>query len=317
MRIFLRSVYASAFITIAFIVALYLSDSKHRESGVNVGIGVMAGILSAFFVLIIRTLMPTPFGIYDSSSLLAVLDQSFFRAGFLEELIKYLFFFVFFWNMPFEEFPEKYDGMLYFGSIGGGFALYEDFLYIFSRTNYFWQLGKAAKSETVFQSMMLYRSFPGHILFGALAGYFIGKARFSDRKITKLKLILFGFVAAVVAHGTFNTMVHFSGEFGALVFTMVLIWLIYSLRDLLLGDSPFAEIESFESSGILSRWEIIKDWKYNRSFDDYAKLKKDKGSDWTIGLLPVFLSLTILFPLLIGGLYMLNQAAIKYLPPIW
>ncbi len=312
MRIFFRSVYASALTTLAFILALYFSDSKHRESGVNVGIGVLVGIFSAFSVLIIRALFPRLFGISEPGTFLTILNQNFIKAGFLEELVKFAFVLFFFKSLPFEEFPEEYDGMLYFGAVGGGF-----FLYIFSRTNYFWQIGETAMTHSVFGSMMLYRSYPGHILLGALAGYFLGKARHSKKKEKKIRYISGGFLIAVFAHGLFNTIAGAGGNFGALIFTIILLWIVYGLRKRLMKSSPFTALELFEKSGLFNRWKILVNWNYEGTLDSYRRLKKEQGWGWTIGLIPVFLSLSILFPILIGGLFTLNQLVVRYIPPIW
>ncbi len=104
-----------------------------------------------------------------------------------EELVKYVFLKGYIY--PKAEFDEPLDGIVYAVMIGMGFATLENILYAI---NY-------GLETTVIRA---FTAVPAHAAFAVIMGYYVGLAKFSDNN--KTTLLLQGFIAAVVLHGTYD-----------------------------------------------------------------------------------------------------------------
>ena len=113
--------------------------------------------------------------------------DSFIVAGITEESFKFLVIFIFIWRH--KEFDEKFDGIVYAMFASMGFALVENFLYVF-------QNGVGVGITRAFTAV------PAHAMFGITMGYFFGLAKFSPNK--KTSLLLSSLFFPILLHGFYD-----------------------------------------------------------------------------------------------------------------
>ncbi|MEM6686287.1 MAG: PrsW family glutamic-type intramembrane protease [Bacteroidota bacterium] len=112
--------------------------------------------------------------------------KAFFVVALVEEFSKYIF--VRYFAQRHKEFDEPYDGIMYAVMVSMGFAVTENLAYSF-------QGGI---------EMAIYRAFtavPAHATFGIIMGYYMGKAKFSRKRV---KYNLLGLGLAIVFHGIYD-----------------------------------------------------------------------------------------------------------------
>jgi RsiW-degrading membrane proteinase PrsW (M82 family) len=119
-----------------------------------------------------------------------VVDQfanAFFKVALVEEFSKFIFIrFILFRN---KNFNEPFDGIVYAVMVGMGFATLENILYVF-------QYGFTTGVLRMFTAV------PAHATFAILMGYFLGKAKFSNRN--KFMYSLMALVIATLFHGAYD-----------------------------------------------------------------------------------------------------------------
>jgi len=101
-----------------------------------------------------------------------------------------------------DRFDAVVDGAVYGAVAGLGFATIENALYITSTVN-------EASGAAVFQAAggtAILRSLvgPGHVLYSALAGYYLGLAKFNPEDAGPI--VVKGLLVAAVVHATYNTL---------------------------------------------------------------------------------------------------------------
>ncbi|WP_160033315.1 glutamic-type intramembrane protease PrsW [Paenibacillus sp. An7] len=118
------------------------------------------------------------------------LHASVVSAG-IEEILKWLVLFFVIYHHT--EFDEPYDGILYAVAISLGFATVENLLYAWA--------GNAS------MSFMLYRALlpvSGHAMFGVIMGYYMGRAKFSDKKNLQRKFLVMSILLPIFWHGLYD-----------------------------------------------------------------------------------------------------------------
>lgn len=132
----------------------------------------------------------------------STLFNNYIVAGFFEELLKFLVVMIFVW--PLKSFNEETDGIIYYLVVAAGFAVLENvgysFQFVISPYVYGIQTGEMGVYREALQKIVLFRVVSGHILINVVSGFFLGLAR---RK-HKSWLLIPGFFAAVLLHGTWN-----------------------------------------------------------------------------------------------------------------
>ena len=186
----------------------YFGDRFEKEPLFRIFTAIILGIFSTVIVAVLHKILPLPeYGPHPGWG--KAILVSYLSAGFLEEAAKLLLilFFIYKW----EDFNEWYDGSLYCGLVGIGFAMSENLGYMIRPL-----VNAVAANPSIdldslrllaLNSLVEFRLYPGHFLFGFLAGYFIARAKFraSKRSLFRERLsIFFGFMTAVLLHGTFN-----------------------------------------------------------------------------------------------------------------
>ncbi len=304
MGLFFRSIYLGWFLSLAYALFLYISDRYKREAFTNVGIAFTGGVVATVFIGLLHGLIPFLSESGFSGGFGAKALSAFVRAAVPEESVKMAIFFLTAWNFQLEDFSEKYDAMLYMGLIGAGFGAYEDFSYIFGHT--FPLIGaESAEASRAFQFITWQRAFPGHILINAVSGYFLGQAKFTKDNGKKWKLIGASLGVAILAHGLFNLAGSGGGTGWLIIYVLALGRVFFYLRSDLLQDSPYRLIERYYQGTNLYSWEIMSRWKEDYSIETYTKLYERKESA-SMGYLPVFISIAVLYPVAISGVYYLN-----------
>jgi len=112
--------------------------------------------------------------------------KAFFVVALVEEFSKYIF--VRYFAQRHKEFDEPYDGIMYAVMVSMGFAVTENLAYVFE-----------GGLETA-----IYRAFtavPAHATFGIIMGYYMGKAKFSRKRV---KYNLMGLALATLFHGVYD-----------------------------------------------------------------------------------------------------------------
>jgi len=142
-----------------------------------------------------------------------LIDYAFIGVALIEEVCKFLFIKGFIYDD--REFSEPFDGIIYGGVVGCGFATVENLLYVL-------QQGQATG---VFR---LFTAVPSHVFEGVLLGYFMGRAKFSfepEKELWK------GFILVVVLHGAYDTAALSRAEWSLFViFGMVFLAIYLGLR---------------------------------------------------------------------------------------
>ena len=116
------------------------------------------------------------------------LFHSFIYSASVEEIIK----FTLVWIIAFRSryFDELVDGIIYAVTAGLGFAAVENIYYCLN-------------SGIYIACIRAFTAVPLHCAASGLMGYFIGKAKFTTPRISKL-YFLYGLTIAVLIHGTYN-----------------------------------------------------------------------------------------------------------------
>jgi protease PrsW len=122
------------------------------------------------------------------------------------------------------EFDEPVDGIIYAAAAGLGFATLENVVYVFSalETSMVLALGTGLVRAVL--------SVPGHVLFSAMWGYSLGKARFIPKE-KRPAVIAAGLMLAIVSHALFNLLLFDAIGFAVLVLVVVpLLWFAVQKR---------------------------------------------------------------------------------------
>jgi RsiW-degrading membrane proteinase PrsW (M82 family) len=132
------------------------------------------------------------------------------------------------------EFDEPVDGIVYAAAAGLGFATLENIIYVFSAL----ETSVAFAIQTGLVRALI--SVPGHVLFSAMWGYALGRARFLPAS-RRPAIILGGLVLAMASHALFNLLLYNTVGFAVLVLIVVpVLWLIVQRRiDESLRDSVY------------------------------------------------------------------------------
>ena len=169
---FLQNFYADYFaalvITIipglTLLVLFFLRDKIKEPFSMVISTFAMAFIITMPLDLMIHIVDPILLSLFDNHFYYSF--RAFFRAGFLEEFLKFSV--LFFYVAKHHEFDEFIDGVVYGAAIGLGYAVAENLGYIYFNKDY---------DYTV---LAYYRLTPmiAHTLFGIIMGILFAKSAF-------------------------------------------------------------------------------------------------------------------------------------------
>jgi len=177
------------FISLApvMIIAFYIySRDKYEKEPLSVLLkALLAGILIVLPVVLVEKLLSIPS--VNMEGLTHVTYSAFVVAGLTEEGMKFLAFYIFFWNN--RNFNEKFDGIVYSVFIALGFAGIENLLYVFT----------GGYGVGIIRALT---AVPAHALFGIAMGYYFSLARFSPGR--KAVFLLLAFLLPFLFHGLYD-----------------------------------------------------------------------------------------------------------------
>lgn len=166
---------------------IYFKDTFEKEPIKlllkNFFLGATLSILLTFVLgFFVGSVLP----VTDSQSIWQMAIKAFITVALVEEFSKFVIVQRFAQNR--EEYNEPFDGIVYAVMVSMGFATLENILYVF-------QYGFGTGVFRAFTSV------PAHATFAILMGYFMGKAKFSDRK---WRLNMMGLLIATLFHGAYD-----------------------------------------------------------------------------------------------------------------
>ncbi|HNW79849.1 MAG TPA: PrsW family glutamic-type intramembrane protease [Methanoregulaceae archaeon] len=112
------------------------------------------------------------------------------------------------------EFDEPVDGIIYAAAAGLGFATLENVIYVFSAV----ETSLILALQTGLLRALI--SVPGHVLFSAMWGYSLGKARFIPQE-QRTGVIATGLILAIAFHALFNLLLYDAIGFAVLILVVV------------------------------------------------------------------------------------------------
>ncbi len=112
------------------------------------------------------------------------------------------------------EFDEPVDGIIYAAAAGLGFATLENVIYVFSAV----ETSLLLALQTGLLRALI--SVPGHVLFSAMWGYSLGKARFIPQE-QRTGVIATGLILAMAFHALFNLLLYDAIGFAVLILVVV------------------------------------------------------------------------------------------------
>jgi RsiW-degrading membrane proteinase PrsW (M82 family) len=130
----------------------------------------------------------------------------FLVVGPVEEILK--FFVVRNWAYNRPEFDEVMDGIVYCVSASLGFATLENIMYVLSNG-----LGVGL--------IRAFLAVPGHAMYGAIMGYFIGRAKLNCAR--ENRLMTFGVLFAILFHGLYDFLLLTKTAFAVLVIALLVV----------------------------------------------------------------------------------------------
>lgn len=193
----------SIFPVIIIMIYLYYRDKYEKEPLSFLFKAFSAGVLSAILTIVVLM----PFGsLSEFKTGLPFVDavkSAFLWAAIPEELFKFVCLYMFIWRD--RHFNEHYDGIIYAAFVSLGFALFENFLYVFQMGM---QVGISRAIITV----------PAHALFGVIMGFYFSLAKFNAARVSYY--LILSLLLAILAHGIFDFLLMYSSAISQIDPTM-------------------------------------------------------------------------------------------------
>ena len=183
---------AAIFPVVIFLIVIYRKDTE-REPLRLVMICFFMGC-AATVPIVLAELLVGQFNNFDSP-LLHSLFKAFVVAAIVEEGIKFMTLYATVWGR--KEFDQYYDGIVYAVFVSLGFALVENFLYVF----------EYGMGTMILRAVL---AVPCHGLLGVAMGYFFSLARFSPTG--GKRLLWLSFLVPMIFHGLYDFFLMYMGE---------------------------------------------------------------------------------------------------------
>ena len=175
------------------------------------------GLILKVFILGFFIAVPAAIIEYFTVSLEGTISRlfvdCFFGIALVEESLKFLIFYIEAYKKS--EFDEPIDGIIYMVATSLGFATIENLSYVLA-------------GGMLVAMLRAFFSVPGHALFGAIAGYYSGLAKFNPDRETGL--LVRGLFQAIVYHGLFDFCILLEPALLILVVIPMMAWLIMRVR---------------------------------------------------------------------------------------
>ncbi len=196
---------------------LWVDDPTQREPIEYLAVTFLLSVLFATFAAVLNSLFRPLFSLVPVVGLAVYF---FVVVGPIEESVKWLSIRLYAFDGP--TFNTVVDGVVYGAVAGLGFAAIENLTYILQAFVMVEQAGQAAQLQSAVQTAFG-RFFvgPGHVLFSALAGYYLGLAKFNPEH--KGPIVVKGLLIAASVHAFYNTVVSYAplSQLGFVAFVLV------------------------------------------------------------------------------------------------
>lgn len=184
----------------ALALALYVRGQDvgaEEPLSLLVGTFVLGFILAGFAAVLNSALV----GQFEAFGIVGLIAFFYIVVAPVEETVKWLA--IRLYGFRSREFTTVVDGAVYGAMAGLGFATIENALYISQEVL---AIGGASPSLGTL-SITAVRSLagPGHIIYSAFAGYYLGLAKFNPKNAGPI--VVKGLIIAAVLHGTYNVLV--------------------------------------------------------------------------------------------------------------
>lgn len=168
---------------IAIILFIIYRDKFNREPPLVLAVSFIWGVLSILPALGLEIAA----GYFNEESIEGTIIFAFLGVALIEEAVKFIP--LRYYSFTRVSFDEPLDGIVHGVMVGMGFATVENVLYVFQHG-----------ADTGW--LRMFTAVPGHASWGAIMGYYVGKAKFNYSK--RIPLLLLGFVLAVFFHGLYD-----------------------------------------------------------------------------------------------------------------
>jgi hypothetical protein len=294
--LFIECVYLASALSVLVVALLYRGHPFRRLPSASVFVAFVVGILASVPVVL--------FGDLFRFSELSIGFRAVVAAPLLEETVKLGLFVLTVGRLRFPNVVEPADFAVLFGILGVGFGIYEDLWYIFGAVAPLDSFGTLARFHEVLRTILTARAFPGHVLFGAIGGFLVGAGRFSPSRWRWGGGLVAALGLTVLLHAGFNAVALTAEGPGLLAYVAGLLGLFLVLRRRFADASPFRALQ-----------EVVEGrrsaWPYPHPPEDYLFAE---GFAWPghprggwLEIYPVALSLGILFPIFLVGVYFLQR----------
>ena len=162
----------------------------------------LLGILFASFAAVVNSLAQP--GFFALGAIGVVLFFYLIVAP-IEETVKWLA--IRLWAFWSDRFDAVVDGAVYGAMAGLGFATIENAIYITNQYQAAIEAGQGVFEMTLQTAAVRTFAGPGHVLYSAFAGYYLGLAKFNRKHAGPI--VVKGLVIAALIHATYNTLVSF------------------------------------------------------------------------------------------------------------
>ena len=166
---------------------IILKDEYNREPRKHLLISFFLGVFSIVPAVLLETPLVWTSSYAFFNSTLGNAVKAFLLVALPEEIAKFIMLKTYAYRQP--EFDEPFDGIVYAVMVGMGFATAENIMYVY-------EYGVATGVVRMFLAV------PAHATFAIIMGYFMGKARFSNKR--EPYLLVAGLFWAVVFHGSYD-----------------------------------------------------------------------------------------------------------------
>lgn len=192
---------ASAIPALVLAGYFWYGDPTAREPLVGLAVTFLLAVGFASFAGVVNSLAQ-PF--FQAFGVVGVALFYFLIVGPIEETVKWLAVRVYAYRT--DAFQTVVDGVVYGAMAGVGFAAIENLLYIMMVSVEMTATGFAVEEATAI-AIATQRAFvgPGHVIFSAWAGFYLGLAKFNQGK--RGPIVVKGLLIAAFIHALYNTLV--------------------------------------------------------------------------------------------------------------
>ena len=177
---------ASAVVPSLLLIWYFRSRDVNPEPGRVVWATFFLGLLTVIPVLLVDSVITQVLG-HPADPMSQGFGEAFFVAAMPEEFFKFLV--ITLYASRHKEFDEPMDGIVYGAVASLGFATLENILYV-------------SQGGIGVAIMRAVTAVPGHAFMGAIAGYYVGQAKFDPKN--RWSLLLRGYFYAVLLHGLYD-----------------------------------------------------------------------------------------------------------------